>query len=224
MVFSVNAEVFSLWPFSKSQDNQGGTGSGPRYFKPYNLPTEPVTINGVDLELKMSLLDTDFLQYLSEIKKQYPGIKLSRNQTEALLEMKLKGGGRRRILLVKMDSKFPVIQFSLDLPEKMPKKFDWPPELPVPFGTDPVSCIVFPDRQSSFGKFKAPDRSENLFQVIRGQLESSGWKPVSGKTMEYGTYGGVFLKSPPLSFIVINLTDNEAGGCKGSIYLKQLKK
>ncbi len=71
----LRAEVFELWPWKGGGAPSGGTRVGELPGKATPLYTEPIRVNGVPLEMKVSALDADFpslLATLMLLSHQYP--------------------------------------------------------------------------------------------------------------------------------------------------------
>lgn len=216
--YALSAEVYTL-------GTGGGAGSG-NFFEslnPHKLWNEPVIINGVSTGITISLLDSDLKSSMEWIKKLFPDARLSSNPGAALIELK-KNGVRKRIYLVQLNGVFPVVQFSMEIPDNIPNVFLWPKELPLPSDADPINCIRLPDRNAVYGHFVSSWSPEQMSSDINAKLMADGWHRVSGEdSEEYAQKeGDVFMKESPLKIMVISFSENTNGENKGSIYLQNL--
>ncbi len=216
---ALRAEVFTLAPFSGD-----GKGDPTDFLHPLNLWTEPVIINGISVSLKICALEIGLDISLDQLKKNYPGAKIMRNSNSALIEFKDPDGDRKRIYLVELGGLYPVLQFSMDLPAKMPDTPSWPKDLPLPPDSTPVSTMEFPNRKSSYGNFKTSLPADAALSSMTMQLNAEGWQ-------SFGTHnnpatsskGDIFINKKPLRIMAVSFAENEKGEVSGSVYVKPLK-
>lgn len=221
LTVSINAEVFTLWPFSK--DEKTGEGSG--VLQPLELWTEPVIINGVSMGMKIGLLENDLRTSFAILRKLYPKAVKTWNANSLLMEIKKENGKAERLYLVELGGIYPVIQFSIQLPEKIPASFSWPSELPLPSGAEPLNCIQFPKRKSSYGHFLSSFPVEQSLTMIRNSLEADGWKAVTKESASGGLSGRgeTFMKVSPVRIMIVSFSETEDGKVKGSMYTRSIK-
>jgi hypothetical protein len=213
------AEVFTLAPFSG-----GGKGEPSEFLSPLNLWTEPVVINGVPGGLKISVLDIGLQICIDQLMRNFPDAKISENDNSALCEIKEKGGGRKRIYLIELGGVYPVIQFSIDLPSKIPDNPTWPHVLPLPPDSTAVSTIEFPSRKANYGYFTTALSAGEALRSIRLQIESEGWQAFgSHDNPMHPANGDVFISKKPLRIMIISFSENENGDVKGAIYQKPIR-
>lgn len=222
LTVSANAEVFTLWPFSKGEKG-GEELSGA--LQPVELWTEPVIINGVSVGMKIGLLENDLRTSFGLLHKLYPKAVKTWNANSLLMEIQKKDGKKERLYLVELGGIYPVIQFSIQLPEKIPSSFSWPSELPLPAGAEPLSCIQFPKRKSSYGHFLSSFVLEQSLTMLRNELEADGWKAVTKESASGGLSGKgeMFMKTSPLSIMIVSFSESEDGTVKGSVYTRSIK-
>jgi hypothetical protein len=214
-----NAEVFTLAPFSG-----GGKGDPSEFLSPLELWTEPVVINGVGGGLKISVLEIGLQICIDQLKLNFPDAEISKNDNSALLEIKEKNGGRKRIYLVELGGVYPVIQFSIDLPSKISDTPSWPSELPLPPDSKPVSTIEFPSRKAHYGYFNTALSADEALRSIRLQIGAEGWQAFgSHDNPMHPAKGDVFINKKPLRIMIISFSENENGEVKGAIYQKPVR-
>lgn len=227
-ILSADCEVFSLWPFGKGKAGDGKNISGGMLAEALNgkvLWTEPVKINGVDLKLTMMFVETNLSESLRLLKSLYPDAAYSVGTDSVLVTVTDKDGTRRRIYLVEVGGDFPVLQFSMTLPEKLPEKFDWPPALPLPSGSTPETAMVFPDRKSSYGVFNTNVPFNASLNEISKTLESSGWKSVAKESSNSNANGEIFIKQSPLSLFIVNFsTPSDGNTSTATVYTRPIEK
>ncbi len=214
------AEVFTLAPFSGA-----GKGDPTDFLHPLNLWTEPVIINGAHASLKISALEVGLGISVDQLRRNYPNAKILKNENSALVEFKDADGGKTRIYLVELGGVYPVVQFSMDLPDKIPDTPSWPRELPLPPDSTPVSTMEFPNRKSSYGNFKTSLPADAAMDSITMQLRAEGWEPFgSHNNPMTKSKGDVFIGKNPLRMMAVSFSENAKGEVSGSIYMRPLNK
>jgi hypothetical protein len=213
------AEVFTLAPFSG-----GGKGDPSEFLGPLDLWTEPVVINGVSGGLKISVLDIELRVCVDQLKRNFPDAKFLRNGNSALFEIKENNGRRKRIYLVELGGVYPVIQFSIDLPPKIPDSPSWPRNLPLPPDSKPVSTMEFPSRKATYGYFSTALSADEALRSIRVQIGAQGWQAFGSHDNQMNpAKGDVFINKKPLRIMIVSFSENENGEVKGAIYQKPVR-
>ncbi|HCE42933.1 MAG TPA: hypothetical protein DET40_05250 [Lentisphaeria bacterium] len=213
------AEVFTLAPFSGS-----GRGEPEDFLHPLSLWTEPVIINGVASSLRICALETGLDISIDQMRRNYPNAKILKNRNSTLIEFKDPDGYRKRIYLVELGGLYPVLQFSMDLPAKIPEAPSWPKELPLPPDSTPVSTMEFPDRKSTYGFFKTALPADAAMSSVAMQLNAEGWQSFGSHNNPATTSkGDVFIKKNPLRMMAVSLSENGKGEVSGAVYAKPLK-
>ena len=217
--YAVMAEVFTLAPFSGD-----GKGDPSEFLSPLDLWTEPVVINGVSGALKISVLDIGLQICIDQLNRNFPDARISKNGNSALFEIKEKDGGRKRIYLIELGGVYPVIQFSIELPSKIPDSPQWPHALPLPPDSKPVSTIEFPSRKANYGYFTTGLTADEALRSIRLQIGAEGWEAFGShdNPMNPGS-GDVFISKKPLRIMIVSFSENENGEVKGAIYQKPIR-
>ena len=218
-VLSLSAEVFSLWPFS-GHDERMST-SPDSLLKPSELWSEKIKVNGMDLDLKVALISTPFEYCLDLLRKNYPKAKFAANKKNVIIERKLPDGSRERTLLIAIDGIYPVMQFSMILPEHRLVPKDWPREFPLLPGATPVSVMHFPKRGAVYGMFHTNMNMRTALPQMISQLQSRGWQPVSNENAMGTGSGEVFLNEAKKEILIIGFSNQADGsGCTGTLYKK----
>lgn len=221
-----DGEVFTLWPFNRNKTKDHKVQYEPsQLLDSRHLWDEPVIVNGIKTSLGVSIIERDYRECLFQLKSVYPKAFFAENATSIFAEFKLKNGSLRRLYLINMGSKSPVMQFTMDLDGKIPDKFDWPDELPLFPGGTPLACIQLTDRDAFYGNFTANVSVEQSASTMKTSLISQGWKPATGEDFAtYGASGDVYIKESPLRILLTSFTEDKNGEIKGSIYTRPLKK
>lgn len=220
-VTEIRAEVFSLWPFSR-KSSSGSNGEIPEQNKLWN---EPVEINGLSLDLCLSITDTSMQELIARMKKMNPQPRIHPGPDATLIIIPLKDGKAKKILLVQLSAATPVMIFTMEVPEKLPSTFDWPAQLPFPPGAEAENYMYFPNRKSYFGMFMVSGGSSSPAQdSLRSSLEASGWKPFDQQAQGTEGEGCVFVRdNPPGMAITAFSPVNQEGKSRGTIYMCPLK-
>jgi hypothetical protein len=191
---------------------------------PANLQKEPVIINGYPLVLGSGFVENDLRECLRILKQNYPKAKYAKNGNSILVQVELDKNTIRRIFLIQLDGeRFPVVQFSMDVPKKLPTEFDWPSELPLTSTMIPTQFMKFSKRGSMYGYFAAATTPERALSDIASELKARGWQSVTGETAgRYTKNGDVFLKNGGKEIIIVTLQEQEDFKVNGTIYLRKL--
>ncbi len=221
VLLPVRAEVFSLWPF------RGGdawmSDSEDMLLSPAKLWTEKITVNSVPVEMNISLVSMTFEKCAELLFKTYRNARFAANSDTLVMERKLPDGHRLRTLLVKVSGVYPVIQFSMILPEGRTGRADWPSEFPLPPGAQPVTVMHFPSRNASFGMFRSNESASVCLSSVAASLRDSGWTPVTAEHGDsFSGTGEIFLKKNPAMMMVIGFS-RDSGVTTGSLYMRPAK-
>lgn len=212
------ADVFSIWPASSGKGG-GGVNDPENALRPREIMVEPVTINGIQLSLRVALIDMRLEELLELLRKLFPGAEFAANTNSILVKIKDTSGRETRLLLVYLGTGFPIIQFSMLLPEKFPQNIQWPAELPMTAAGVPVKYMYFPKREAWFGSFKTVASSGQALSEIAGKLSTDGWSPFTGEANSgIDAKGEIFLKKNPFSIMLVNFSDGI-----GSVYTRRTK-
>ncbi len=225
-------KVYSLWPYGRGKSS-GGSGSGggagsvseiPAILGAIPLWTEPVIINGVKTELGLNLLNTGLAKCVFQLRTLFPKAKFRANSGSLLLEIKLANGWRRRCYLVSLPGAiYPVIMFTMDVPDKFPKKDFWPRNLPLPSGAVATEAMQFPNRNSAYGGFYVKAPKAQVVKEMTGALGSRGWTAVTGEGTSSAGSGEFFYKNNPKSVCIMSLSEDGKGVTRGTLYTRPLE-
>jgi len=212
-------EVFSLWPAAGK--GQGGNAGDPETaLNPKNVWNEPVTINDVKLELSVGLINMKQDELLTMLFKLFPNAQFVYNSNSILVKIKQEDGGEKRLLLLCLGENMPVIQFAMTVPKELPSNFIWPSCLPMTGDGSAVKYMYFPKRNAWYGEFNTHCTPAQGLSEIAGKVSGEGWTAVSKEaSSENGGTGDIFLKSKPLSVLLVNF-NNEG---QGLVFTRALK-
>ena len=190
----MNADVFTLAPYS------GGKAWGADILGGQGLWSEPIVINGIKTSLSLKVLTIPFDDCLRILKQKVPKALFKVNGESILIEIKRNNGRHERVYIVKTDGVYSAIQFSMELPLKMPKKPEWPSELPISPASKPITVISLPERDLLYGTYTSTMSPGRILNDAEATMTSKGWKPLGR---------GVFLKEKPMRIIMINVSEDE---------------
>lgn len=220
---SLFAEVFSLWPFKGHDERMNNSAES--FLNPAELWSEKIKANGQDLEMKVALISSPLNVCLEQLKKNFPKAKFAVNSKNVVMERPLPKGGRERLLLISMDGIYPVMQFSMILPDHALTPKDWPKEFPLIPGARPVNVMYFPQRNAVYGMFKGEFPVRSALPMLTSRLQSSGWVPVSNENARGTGTGEVFLNESKKEILIIGFTEENGGnGCLGTLYKRPYNK
>ncbi len=215
---ALSADVYTL--------GEGKAGKGMSLDKALEfqkLWIEPVKVNGVPMNISISLVELQFDDCVRRIKELFPEAVVSSNSESMLAETTQADGGATRIYLVKLGGFFPAIQFSVEMPDKKTAASYWPGELPLPQNAEPLQSIELTGRKAAYGFFSTHDTPAQAFSSIKSRLEADGWTsfaPDQKSGVDAGAQGGVFVKgSPPVLMSVSFGADSKNGGSRGALFL-----
>lgn len=216
------ADVFSLWPFSRKASS---TISGEEIPEQRKLWDEPVEINGISLNLTLSIVDTDMDEIIARMKKMKPFPRIHPGPDYALIIIPLKDGMVRKVLFVQLAPGTPSVLFTMETPERLPSEFTWPKDLPLPPNAKALNYMYFPSRNSYFGSFALDSSGASLASGdIKASFESSGWKAFGKQSGGSEGESEVFVRdNPPGMAIAAFSPGDKDGKSRGSIYMCPLK-
>lgn len=216
---SLAAEVFSLWPFSGHDERMNRPTDS--LLNPAELWSEQVKVNGKDLNMRVALVSTPLDFCLKTLRKNFPNAKFAANAKNVVMERKLPNGFRERTLLIAIDGMYPVMQFTMVLPNHALNPGDWPKEFPLLPGAKPVNVMYFPKRNAVYGTFQAPMNVRNALPIMISRLQASGWTAISGENAQGSGTGEIFLNESKKEILIIGFSNEENGsGCMGTLYKK----
>lgn len=222
-VLSVSAEVFSLWPFSGHDERM--SNSADSLLKPAELWSERIQANGMDLDMRISLVSTPLNVCLKTLREAFPDAKFAANDKNIVMERELKNGMRERTLLIAIDGIYPVMQFSMILPDHALTPKDWPREFPLLPGAKPVNVMYFPKRKAVYGMFQSDFPVKTALPMLVSKLQASGWSAISNENSQGTGTGEIFLNETKKEILIIGFSGNEDGtGCLGTLYKRPYSK
>ncbi len=193
-----------------------GSSPGPidQALKAKGIWSEPVIINGVKMQLKIGLINQRIDLFMESLRSLYPGAKFAANSNSLLIRQKFKDGSEKRVLLLYFGGGMPLVQFSIEIPHKLPEKFVWPAELPKTFDAKPKKYISLPKQNVVYGIFRTEAYRENAISEMGSKLQASGWKPLSNslKSGQIGS-GEMFYRKDPPGIMLINCNKNGVATC-----------
>ena len=222
--FILQADVFSLWPFSgKGSLSASGVPEG------VELWTEDVSINGRNMEMQVSLIEQPLQDVLSGLKKRYRKFSaLAGNSNSLLFEVPLKSGARKRFYLVAVSGVQSILLFSMELPGNFSSQKGssfWPTELVLPPGAKPGTVMKFPKRKAIYGQFDSPFTAPEVISQVDTLLKNSRWTPVANDNNRFAT-GGLYLRNDGKEIMIFSIKDHDRTsgkkGCAGTLYTRKL--
>lgn len=204
---SLHADVFLLG---------GGDGKawGADLLGGAKLWSEPAVINGVKSSVQLVLLQKQLDECYRILKQQFKDAKFRFNDEALLVEVKRENGNLERIYLVKVgEGKYPVLQFSMEIPPNLPDKPEWPHELPQLYDSEPVTVINLTNRGTLYGAFTSFVSSEQILNQMDSSMLADGWKSIGR---------GTYLKDNPTRMILISASEDKNGKTYGFILKRNL--
>ena len=223
LAISLRSEVFTLWPWkgggTSSRESLAETipGVGPV------LHTEKMSVNGVDLELTVSAINTDFVTLTEFLLRTFQPENLQFGPGSVKTAYQIGGNLVERWLMVDGGPGKPVTFFRITSPEKLPAPGEWPSELPeLPPGAAVEQIIRFPGRNAVYGSFRnSGGDPAALLRTVSDRLQLTGWTPLGreAETLSGGS-GEIFLRSDEKKILWVNFGSNGAGAAYTRPYLK----
>lgn len=205
----VAGEVYLLGP---------GRGKGVRGFRlselagARRLMREPVRYNGVETEMEIYLVSRTLDQLLAELRAMLGNPPEEATPGGVAISLPPEKGWRTMLLLFGNERLGNVTVFTMKLPEKMPTRFDWPDELPLPPNAEPVTVIYFAGSGSYYGSFRnAGDRRDAMLSLTSA-LYGAGYHPQTGESAHPDeSRGELFVASNPRRILLLTLNDDGEG-------------
>lgn len=177
------------------------------------LWSEPAVINGVKSSVQLVLLQKQLDECYRILKQQFKDAKFRLNNEAILVEIQRENGNLERIYLVKVgQGAYPVLQFSMEIPPKLPEP-EWPNELPQLYDSEPVTVISLTNRGTLYGAFTSFVRSEQVLAQMDNSMLADGWK-----SMGRGTY----LKDNPTRIVLISASEGKNGKTHGFVLKRNI--
>ena len=228
-VFAQDANIYSLWPFSDSGSISLETSASMQ--KTSRFWQEKIVVNGTELMLDISLVETPLKELQVNLSKFFSGRKdvfIGGNSNSILLQEIQKDGSLKRQYYLELSGIHPVLLFEMIIPPGRRKysEEDWPSELPFVYGAENMTSMKFPVRNAVYGAFSL---KEKLMPQVLGEmtnsLEAMGWQKVSREADNVfeGT-GEVFLKDNSSKLMILGIApDADGRGVRVSMYTRPIK-
>ncbi len=209
------ADVYSLLPGKSSS----GSGVTPQKLftalGPTNVLKESVQINGMNMKMDVGMINDTIAGAVATLKKIFPKATCYTGPNEVRVDID-DGKYTCRILLFKTGKSSPLIQFAMRVPKNLPKKFDWPDELPITSDAVPIRYVRYPERKSCYGLFTTSKNLNEAFSEISSALLSSGWTVAPGNEVGSNS-SGMFINAKKNRIMMVNF-----GKGQGSVYVRPL--
>lgn len=224
LAFEASADIFSLWSLQPSaRSGSWPSSAAADVLSQKKLWAEPVIVNGSEVSLGISLVDTEFDSCVFQLRSAYPKASYAGNSSSMLMEAKLDGGRRLRLFIVSLPGIYPVIQFTMELPPSMPNP-QWPQSLPLPPSSTPLTVMQFPNRNSSYGLYSSELSPDQALSEMRKSLVAGGWRPAGGDGGSNESGGDVYMRERPFEIAIVGANADEKGVTRGSIYTRAIGK
>ena len=228
-VFSQDANIYSLWPFS--ENGNVSLESAASMQKVSRFWQEKIIVNGTELQLDISLVETPLKELQVTLSKLFSGRKdvfIGGNSNSILLQEIQQDGSLKRQYYLELSGIHPVLLFEMIIPPGRRKysEEDWPAELPFVHGAENMTSMKFPVRNAVYGAFSLKDKlMPQVLGEMTDQLESMGWQKVSRESDKVfeGT-GEVFLKDNSSKLMILGIApDADGRGVRVSMYTRPIK-
>ena len=221
LIFSLYGEVFTLWPW-KGGGTVAGESLSNRIPEVGNvLHTERMKVNGVDLELTVSAVNTDFGTLTEFLLRTFQPENLQFGDGSVKVAYRIDENSVERWLMVDGGPGKPVTFFKIVSPEKLPAVTDWPEELPeLPPGAVPEQVIYFPGRKAVYGSFRnSGSDPASLLRTVSDRLAITGWTPLGreAETISGGS-GEIFLRADQRRILWVNYGTDGVGAAYSRPY------
>lgn len=228
-VFAQDANIYSLWPFSDSGSISLETSASMQ--KTSRFWQEKIVVNGTELMLDISLVETPLKELQENLSKFFSGRKdvfIGGNSNSILLQEIQKDGSLKRQYYLELSGIHPVLLFEMIIPPGRRKysEEDWPSELPFVHGAENMTSMKFPVRNAVYGAFSLKERlMPQVLGEMTNSLEAMGWQKVSREADNVfeGT-GEVFLKDNSSKLMILGIApDADGRGVRVSMYTRPIK-
>lgn len=216
LALSAQAQVFTLWPSS------GGANASANPLEAEEFNVETVIINGVKLEMRMGLIYSGLHDLALALREHFKDAQIAAAGNNLIVVRPAGEGWQQRYLYIALRHGMPVLQIAMKVPEKLPKSFDWPRQLPLPSGAEPFRVMSFPKRGALYGAFRHDFTStaEALEQVI-AIATPGGWVPMAHEEANQGRASGeILIRKNPSGVMLVNFTREGTG----FVYFRPLDK
>ena len=231
----LRADVFSIWPFGGAAKGGSSDISAESAEDTLSALTdavqfwsEKVTVNGRNLNMKISMSDQSLSLVRASVLKLFPDAQAAGNEASLLMRRPLTDGGSQRIFLLQLRGLNPLLQFTTVLPEDMPRVCPlplWPTEFPIVSGATNYQLMTFPNRGSSFGTYEIRNaETAPVVDDLVAKINSAGWAPATIEHADLfeGT-GDVFMKKDPDALLLLGVVRDATGTVQVSFYTRKLK-
>ena len=228
-VFAQDANIYSLWPFSDSGSISLEASASMQ--KTSRFWQEKIVVNGTELMLDISLVETPLKELQVNLSKFFSGRKdvfIGGNSNSILLQEIQKDGSLKRQYYLELSGIHPVLLFEMIIPPGRRKysEEDWPSELPFVHGAENMTSMKFPVRNAVYGAFSLKERlMPQVLGEMTNSLEAMGWQKVSREADNVfeGT-GEVFLKDNSSKLMILGIApDADGRGVRVSMYTRPIK-
>lgn len=228
-VFAQDANIYSLWPFSDSGSISLETSASMQ--KTSRFWQEKIVVNGTELMLDISLVETPLKELQVNLSKFFSGRKdvfIGGNSNSILLQEIQKDGSLKRQYYLELSGIHPVLLFEMIIPPGRRKysEEDWPSELPFVHGAENMTSMKFPVRNAVYGAFSLKEKlMPQTVEEMTNHLEAMGWQKVSREADNVfeGT-GEVFLTEDSSKLMILGVVpDADGRGVRVSMYTRPIK-
>lgn len=223
---SIQAEVYSLWPFSKGS-NSGSFADPSQALPKKQFWNENILINGAKIRMDIALVDMNYDDAANVLVKQYPNAQIAKNKTSMLMNIMRKDGFCHRILLIKVKGTRPLLQYSMILPANRVKATasQWPKNIPLLPGATDLNVMFFPKRNTTYVSCFIPKATRpQLVHEMSQRLLSQGWQAASDEIADpFRASGEVFLRENPLELLLLGISKTTDKGTMLNIYTRPVE-
>lgn len=229
-VFSQDANVYIRWPFSDADKNVSLSTASSR-LNISKFWQEKIQVNGTELTLDISLVETSLKELQANLSKHFSGRKdvfIGGNSNSILLQEIQKDGSLKRQYYLELSGIHPVLLFEMIIPPGRRKHSaeDWPAELPLVNGAENMTSMKFPVRNAVYGAFSLKEKlMPQTVEEMTNHLEAMGWQKVSREADNVfeGT-GEVFLTEDSSKLMILGVVpDADGRGVRVSMYTRPIK-
>ena len=216
LLWNASADVFTLWPVRKGAGGKASAGNILDGMSKQLLHKEKIVVNGVPLEMEISLADTPFDILISQLKNSLGqndftvqgstvriGYPISRNRVE-------------RWLLVRGKERQTTI-FHMIAPAKLPPPEGWPRELPpLPLGAEITQVTQLPGHNGIQGAFRnAQEHPHSILRHWSRYLEGEGWIAAGAEASVTRSSGGdLFIRTRKGREVIwVSVGEDGSGNC-----------